>query len=238
MLDTIFFDLDGTLLPMDMDNFMRVYFKELTAKCARYGFEPEPVTRAVWRGTEMMVRNDGSRPNHQAFWEVFIQDMGEGVLPLQAELESFYENEFHRAKTATGENPQAAPLVRRLRAKGYTVALTTNPLFPLSAVRTRLSWIGLEPEDFDHVTTYANCCYAKPNPAYYSEVLQALARRPESCLMVGNDATEDGAARQAGLAVYLVTDGLINSKNVDLAGMETGSFAQCIQKLDALPRLN
>ncbi|MDD2504058.1 MAG: hypothetical protein PHG58_09485 [Clostridia bacterium] len=29
MLDTILFDLDGTLLPMDMNEFIRIYFGEL-----------------------------------------------------------------------------------------------------------------------------------------------------------------------------------------------------------------
>ena len=37
----IFFDLDGTLLPMEIDEFMRTYFEALGAYVARFGVAPE-----------------------------------------------------------------------------------------------------------------------------------------------------------------------------------------------------
>ena len=42
--------------------------------------------------------------------------------------------------------------------------------------------------------------------------------------MVGNDAKEDLAAREAGLSVYLITDCLLNPQGLDLSGVPTGSF--------------
>ena len=36
----IFFDLDGTLLPLDVDEFMRDYFAALGAYVARFGVSP------------------------------------------------------------------------------------------------------------------------------------------------------------------------------------------------------
>ena len=44
MLSTVFFDLDGTLLPMDQDAFTKDYFKRLAGKLAPLGYEPEPVS--------------------------------------------------------------------------------------------------------------------------------------------------------------------------------------------------
>ena len=38
---TILFDLDGTLLPMDQDVFVKSYFKRLAAKLAPLGYESQ-----------------------------------------------------------------------------------------------------------------------------------------------------------------------------------------------------
>lgn len=45
-LTTILFDLDGTLLPMDNDEFTRGYFKLLAAKMAPLGYEPKRLVDA------------------------------------------------------------------------------------------------------------------------------------------------------------------------------------------------
>ena len=53
--------------------------------------------------------------------------------------------------------------------------------------------------------------------------------------MVGNDVDEDmGAAKQAGLSVFLLTDCLINKEGKDLSGYPQGNFEDLmtfIQKL-------
>ncbi len=223
---TILFDLDGTLLPMELDTFTRAYFGLLAKKAAPFGYEPKPLTDAVWKGTGAMVKNDGSMPNCDRFWKVFGEILGPEAAALRPEFDDFYAHEFDQAKTAVGQNPLAQKAVRGLRGKGYDVILATNPLFPLAGVETRLSWLGLAAGDFSLVTTYENSTYCKPNPAYYREILAKTGKRPEECLMVGNDAREDLAALQAGIEVYLVTDCLIDPDKADLGGVETGSFAE------------
>ena len=41
MIKTVLFDLDGTLLPMDQDNFVKAYFKNLAIKLAPHGYDPQ-----------------------------------------------------------------------------------------------------------------------------------------------------------------------------------------------------
>ncbi len=226
-MDTILIDLDGTLLPMDMPKFMEIYLGELGKKCAEHGCDAKASVKAVMQGAKAMLQNDGSLTNEQCFWREFEQAMGPHAKQLKPILEKFYECEFNKAQAATKENPSAAKLVRGLRKKGYTVVLATNPLFPVAAVRTRLSWIGLEPEDFSYITSYNNSHYCKPNPSYYTEILSAVGKEPQQCLMVGNDATEDGAAHKAGIQLFLVTDYLINAKNEDVSAFTSGDFEQC-----------
>lgn len=219
----IFFDLDGTLLPMDLDAFTQGYFGLLSRRFPEY--DAKSFIAAVWQGTKAMMHNDGSMTNEARFWQVFSGLMGPGVLERQAEFEHFYRTDFHKAKAFTGPNPLAKQAVELAREKADRVVLSTNPLFPLCAVESRLGWIGLTPGDFDFITTYENSAYCKPNPAYYQAICRTMNLDPSQCRMVGNDLLEDAqGASQAGLQVHIVTDCLI-SHDLDLNQWPHSSFA-------------
>lgn len=224
---TLLFDLDGTLLPMDLEHFTKIYFKLLAAAAAPYGYEPERLGSAVWSGTKAMVMNDGSRPNDQRFWEVFAGELGDGILDLRPVFDRFYAGEFNGARVSTRENPLAKRALESAKKAGLTVILATNPMFPAVAVATRLSWIGLSPNDFAYITSYENCSYCKPNPSYYTQLLERVGKRPEECLMIGNDVREDAlAAAKAGLGTYLITDCLENAQNDSISSIPHGSFEE------------
>ena len=105
--------------------------------------------------------------------------------------------------------------------------LATNPLFPAIATRQRIRWAGLEPEDFQFVTTYENSRFCKPNPEYYRDLLDKLGKDPESCLMVGNDVDEDMIpARAVGMEVFLLTDCLLNRSGADISSYPQGGFTE------------
>ena len=222
----VLFDLDGTLLPMDMDEFTGGYFKLLAKKAMPYGYEPQGLVKAIWRGIAAMVQNDGKRSNEDAFWKEFAAVYGEKALRDKPLFESFYANEFREARQFCGFDPKAAETVRWIRAQGLRAALATNPLFPTVATETRVGWAGLEPEDFEFITTYENIGWSKPNPDYYREVLRRAALRGEDCLMVGNDVGEDMIAAALGMKVFLLTDCLINKAGADISRYPHGGFGQ------------
>lgn len=234
MIKNVLFDLDGTLLPLDMDEFINTYFGQLAKKLAPHGYEPEKLIKGVWTGTGAMMQNDGSMTNEQRFWQVFAAVMGEQVIADMPLFEDFYANEFNLAKSVCGFNPKSKEVVELCKELGYRVALATSPLFPAIATRSRTSWAGLSVEDFELVTTYENCSTSKPNPNYYLEVCEKCGMKPEECLMVGNDATEDTAAAKVGMKVFLVTDCLLNKNNVDISEYPNGSFDDLIDYINKL----
>lgn len=227
----ILFDLDGTLLPMDLEKFTGLYFGELAKKLAPYGYEADKFVKVMWKGVAAMVRNDGAVTNEKRFWDVFTSYMGEQALGDMPVFEEFYQKEFHRAKAGCGENPLAVEAVRAAREKADHVILATNSIFPPVAVEARLSWVNLKLTDFDLVTTYDTDRYCKPNPAYFVDILERMNLAPRDCVMVGNDEKEDmWAAAQAGIAGYLVTDNLIPCPEHPHTGPR-GSFAEMVKWL-------
>ena len=206
MIKAVLFDLDGTLLPMDQDEFVKGYFKLLAKKLSARGYEEKALIAGIWHGTAAMVKNDCSCSNEEAFWKDFAQTFGEAALEDRPLFEEFYAIDFQQASVLCGYTPKAAATVRMIRDMGGRVALATNPLFPSYATERRIRWAGLQPEDFELYTTYENIGCCKPNPAYYSEILRRLCLSPADCLMVGNDVGEDMVAKTLGIGVFLLTD--------------------------------
>ena len=204
----IFFDLDGTLLPMDLEEFVQTYFGLLAKRLPQY--DTKIMLGALWQGTKAMMGNDGSMTNEHRFWNVFAGILGEDVRLEEPNLEDFYRTDFHKAKAVCGDNPLAKQIIDLAHRKADLVVLATNPLFPRCAVESRLSWIGLKPEDFDYITTYENSSCCKPTAAYYQNICDTLALDPTHCKMIGNDLKEDGfGASQLGMQTHIVTDCLI-----------------------------
>lgn len=230
----ILFDLDGTLLPMDQDRFVKAYFGALAAKLAPHGYDPQALIRAIWGGTSAMVQNDGSKTNEAAFWDYFCTVFGAAARADEPKFEEFYRTDFQQVQHSCGFDPRAAQTVAQLRQQGFTLALATNPIFPAIATESRMRWAGLDKQDFALYTTYENSSFCKPDPDYYRQVLRQLGAKPEECLMVGNDVTEDMVARTLGMQVFLLTDCLINKQGEDIAHYPHGSFDalwEHIQKL-------
>ncbi len=216
MIRAVLFDLDGTLLPMDQDVFVKSYFSELCAFCAPHGYEPEALVRGIWEGMAAMTANDGRATNEEVFRRSFTARFGERSADDFPLFDRFYEGPFGACAASCGYTPRAREVLDMLHANEVKCVLATNPVFPLSAQKMRMQWAGISPSDFEFVTSYDVSHFAKPNPAYYTEILGRLGLGPDECRMVGNDTDEDmGAANRAGIRGFLLTDCLIDRSGTE-----------------------
>ena len=237
MINTILFDLDGTLLPFDIETFMKVYFKEITTKMAEHGVEPQKLVSALLEGTHKMILNDGEKTNEAVLWDFFENECGLMKDELHPELVKFYLNEFTKVKEVCGYIEKAKEVIQILKAKGYKLVLATNPIFPRQATLHRIEWAGLHPDDFELVTTYENSSFCKPNVKYYEEIMSKIDRGADECLMVGNDVQEDLVVMKLGMKAYLITDHIINRTDEEI-NCDQGTFDMFFEVVKLLPPLH
>ena len=233
-MKAIFFDLDGTLLPLDEKLFVDIYFTELSKVFSEYNIESNKLVEAIWTATHEIIKNDGKRTNEEAFWEKFKSIINIDLSNVKEVLEKFYANEFFtKLKKCSTENNLAKVAVNLAKKNGRKVVLATNPVFPIDAL-VRLKWTGLDIDDFDYVTHYSNSSFSKPNPKYYLDLCKKLNVEPKDCLMIGNDERQDiFAASSVGMNCYLVTDYLYAYPECKV-NCEKGSFKDLIEKLKIL----
>lgn len=213
MIKAIFFDLDGTLLPIDEKLFVSAYFPMLYEKVKNFGYERQSFTDNIWKATKLMYANDGSRTNKEVFWDYFVGAYGQEVLKQKGVFEDFYANEFKGLQSVCKENPYAKDIVRFCKEKFGQVLLTTNPIFPKVGTLTRMAFAGLKEEDFDYISTYENSCFSKPNPEYFKDILRKFSLESDEVILIGNNEEEDGeCASAAGIKTYMTAILSLKSK--------------------------
>lgn len=233
-LKAVLFDLDGTLLPMNQDKFVEVYFGLLAKKMAPFGYEPEQYVKAIWAGTKEMLKNNGDATNEQVFFKKYYEIFGESAKKDEEILAAFYETDFVNTKSVCEFDPETPKVIKKLKEMGLKVVVATNPIFPKVAIMHRLSWAGLNPEDFEHITYYENSRASKPNPKYYLDIAKEIGVEPSECIMVGNDVSDDMPAKNIGMKVFLKTRCLINNSNEDISCYPNGDWDELLEYIKKL----
>ncbi len=210
MFRTILFDLDGTLLGLNLDFFLARYVKALAPHFTAF-LPPENFARELLRSTAMMVANeDPALTNLDAFWASFAPALQSERSVLEPIFTRFYAEEFPRLRPPEATNPAARRLLQAVVARGYQAVIATNPIFPKEAILERLHWADCADFPYAYITCGEEMHYCKPNLAFFREVASRLACALDDCLVVGNDMEEDMIAQKLGCATALVTDCLID----------------------------
>lgn len=207
-LNTVLFDLDGTLLPINGEAFEAIYFKGLSSYFLDK-YEPKEFIKLIWTATKAMVLDTSSKTNEEAFMDALQALVNEDITWMQERFNQFYLNEFDQIKIAVTPNPSIQKAVKLLKEKGYRLIIATNPMFPKIAIEKRIEWTGCDRNDFEYVTSFEKNHYCKPQLKFYEEVLSDLDLDASQCLMVGNDINEDMIVSKLNMSTYLITNHVI-----------------------------
>lgn len=236
MINTVLFDLDGTLLPIEMEDFEQVYYTSITNKLSDI-ISPEKLLHMMGESLKVMVANTERITNEDVFINELKKYISESELKeFQDRITHFYENEFDDLKQVIKPNKNIQLAVKLLKEKGYDCIVATNPMFPKLAITKRIEWAGFNRDDFSYVTSFEKNHYCKPQIEYYEEVLAVNNKQAKNCLMVGNDELEDLIASTLGISTYFITDHALYREN----GLEAdyqGDYVSFLRYVEALPIL-
>jgi FMN phosphatase YigB (HAD superfamily) len=235
-INTILFDLDGTLLPLETDYFIKLYFKALNTRFADM-YSPQEMEKLIWDATDVMVKHRDYVTNKTVFMNA-LGSMVNGKLPeMQRRFDLFYEQDFDAVKGSVHESREMREAIGLLKFKGYTLAIATNPIFPKTALAKRIEWTGIKRENFVHVSSFEESHYCKPHHEFYLEILDRVGKQPSECLMVGNDAFEDMIASELNIKTYLITNHLIDRKQKKFPPDHQGQYPDFLSFVNGLPAL-
>lgn len=212
MINTILFDLDGTLLQINNKDFEELYFTSM-ADLFTDLYTPQELITLIWSCTKEMILDVSDSTNEESFYNSLLKRISDEQLKrLQPRFDAFYQGPFDKLRSAVVDNTSMKKAVHVLKDKGYRLIIATNPLFPKRAIEKRIRWTGIDRNIFDYVSSFENNHYCKPQVQFYQEILSEIKAQAETCLMVGNDSLEDMVAKHAGMQTYLVVDQLIQSE--------------------------
>ena len=215
-MKAVLFDLDGTLLPMNEEQFLRGYFGRLYKFMAPYGYEKDSFVAGVWYGTNAMRKNDGKRSCEDVYWDAFISQFeGKDKDLAHQKFDEFYSTDFNNTKQYCFEaHENVKQIIEKCREKADLLIVAANPVFPMIAMRERIEFAGLNPDVFDYISSYETSHYAKPNKMFVKEIMDKFNLKKEDVIYFGNSIKEDATpAKELGVKFYLTDN--VSEENVD-----------------------
>jgi len=215
---TLLLDLDDTLLNTNQDVFVPAYLQALSTDFASH-LDPVVVGRALMTSTAVMNQSeDSTRLLREVFESEFCPPLGLSKDEFDSHIDKFYSKVFPTLQNITSQIPEAKAFVEWALSQGFRVVIATDPLLPHAATWNRIRWAGLDPEQFELITTFDNSHFTKTHTAYYAEVLGRIGWQDGPVLMVGNDMERDIlSAKRLGLATFFV-----GSESGSKSGPEAG----------------
>ena len=217
MLKAVVFDMDETLLDINLNAFIAIVGRDYANMLARIG-RSNTMAAAARLGSILFDINANrragtdNRTNGDFFREAVRKRCGvELEDPVIADALTYYEREVLPLKndSVIGARPREGALeaLEVVYSHGLRTALLTNPSFTPAVIECRMGWGQLTDAPFELVTHMDNSTRCKPDPTYYLESIGKMGLRPYEVLMVGNDPKRDFPTPGCGIQTAYVGRG-------------------------------
>ncbi|MFX1378886.1 MAG: HAD family hydrolase [Promethearchaeota archaeon] len=203
-IKAILFDLDNTLLDIDLDKFIPEYLN-LLAQSVAHLIPPKRFISKILKASKAIEENNGGKINEEVYADTFFPLEGYTREEIKPFFDKFYNQEFSKLKQYTRKKPEARAVVQKAFDKGYDVIIATTPLLPATAIEQRLKWAGVDDFPYRLITTIENSRATKSltHLLYYDQILDKIGYPADACLMVGDD-DKDLVAKRCGIKTFLI----------------------------------
>ncbi|MEM7394791.1 MAG: HAD family hydrolase [Verrucomicrobiota bacterium] len=230
-LTHLVFDLDGTLVQMDERKVEWGYMRKAIPRFARL-ISPFRFRKAFWKSADAMLRNDSSKTNFEAYVDALAAHSPFAREKVERTARLSIEEDFASLGAFIEPVPGARETLALAVRLGYRLVVATNPVFPLSAVLTRMKHGGVSSFGFDYITHAEVMTRCKPRVEFYRELLEKLDVKGAQCLMIGNDPRKDLTAKEVGMRTFLLNRDVGNENLDDDRVDELGDYHDLQQLLE------
>lgn len=184
MLNTVVFDLDGTLLDTLGD----------LAGSVNYALRKHGLRECSLQEVRSFLGNGIVRLMQNA-----VKNAVEGVA-FEEVFQTFRSHYLEHCLDTTQPYPGILPMMEKLRESGLKIAIVSNKLHPAVQELNRRFFADLVTSAVGESETVRR----KPHPDGVLKALEELGSRPEEAVYVGDSEVDWETARQAGLRCVLV----------------------------------
>lgn len=229
MIKAVFFDLDDTLLNNKNGTYIANYLNCVESYFSGIHNKSGMKQTLIDTIGIMAYPPHYDTSNTQIALDWIVEQGWGNMETVQAAFNEFYQDSFPKLAQHTYAVHKAPEVIEYLLNQDIAVVITTNPVYPTTAIHQRLGWAGLGNyiNEFAFITTGDNMHFIKPDPRYYAEVLARISVEPDEVIMVGNDLTNDiYPAEQLAIHTFHIT------KDTNTPAEATGSISALLNKFE------
>lgn len=202
-IDTLLFDLDGTLVDQVQPG-STLQFTLLVIRRFAGLTSPWKTWVAGKAAVHALQNHRSGETNFEAMIAEFCRHAPVDPEKVRERVMAMAAEDFPQMGWRFKPIPGAREALLLGRSLGFRLVLATNPTVPFPMTEHRLRWAGLADIEWAFLTHPQIMTRTKPDVGYYHELLAKLGCGPERCLMIGNDFRKDLPAMDAGIRTFLL----------------------------------
>ncbi|CAN5705382.1 HAD family hydrolase [soil metagenome] len=201
--DTVFLDIDGTLLWVDVD--VAGYVEDLAPYSTNGPLTTERATRPVWEGMREHIQQNVNYPTVEELEGFKRQNQRRTAQTLELDVPPEVLGDVSERRISFRPYPESRRVLEELTELGLNLYVVSNWDVQLEQVLENLGWTNY----FDGIVASAVVGVEKPDPGIFEEALHVSGARREKVVHVGNDPVADvrGATESGIDAVFVNRSG-------------------------------
>lgn len=188
MIETVLFDLDGTIYDFDMADKIGMQAVYAYA-CPLLGLTPEELMAGIRAANEELNRelglNNAAIHNRLIRYQRMLEKMGRPIHPIAMGMYHAYWDTFMENIRLM---PGILPLIDHLRERNIHVGICTNLTSEIQFIK--MEKLGIW-DYFDSLTTSEECGFEKPDKNIFLYALAKAGSTPERSVFVGDNRSFD-----------------------------------------------
>jgi len=197
MIRAVLIDLDNTLIRSPEADFAAAFGDLADAALAprlKLQSVQAALRQVVQRLAEERLRIEN---NLQLIYQTLASAVGQPPETVQTALNAFYIEDYPQLCPLIAPVAHSQALIDTLINQQIAVVIAADSICPPLGIKQRLIWGRIDASHAALITDASTMHFAKPDPAYYAEIVARIGVEPDEALMIGDHPINDIQAAEA-----------------------------------------